>query len=130
MLRDGWIFTGDIAVMDEQGFFRIAGRKKDLIIVSGYNVFPDEVDRVLKTHPQVADAGTIGVPDPRSGEAIRSFVVRRTGHTPSEAEILAHCRELLAPFKVPRSVEFVTEIPRTLNDKVDRKQLRSSSAVA
>jgi long-chain acyl-CoA synthetase len=87
MLRDGWIHTGDIATMDEEGYFRIAGRKKDLIIVSGYNVYPDEIDRVLAAHPKVLESATIGVPDSRCGESVKSFVVLKPGETATSKEV-------------------------------------------
>ena len=126
MLRDGWVHTGDIATMDEEGYFRIAGRKKDLIIVSGYNVYPDEIDRVLAAHPKVLESATIGVPDSRCGESVKSFVVLKSGETATSREIREYCQQELAAYKVPRVVEFVTELPRSAIGKALRKELRAA----
>jgi len=123
MLHDGWIHTGDIATMDEEGYFRIVGRKKEMIIVSGYNVYPNEVDDVLMSHPQVLDAGTIGVPDERAGESVWAFVVPKPGENPTAEEIVSHCRRELAPYKVPRRVEFRSELPKSTIGKVLRRVL-------
>ena len=112
-LRDGWLFTGDLAVMDEDGFYRIVGRKKEMIVVSGYKVFPDEVDGVLMAHPAVLDAATIGLPDAKRGERVKSFLVLKPGAQASVEEVLAYCRENLAAYKVPRNVEFRAELPKS-----------------
>jgi long-chain acyl-CoA synthetase len=125
MIRDGWLYTGDLARIDEDGFTTICGRKKDLIIVSGFNVYPDEVDRVLFTHPQVLEAATIGVPDERRGERIKSFVVLRPGATATAEDILGHCRRELAPYKVPRDVAFLSELPKSAMLKILRRELRA-----
>src|SRR5438093_10612060 len=101
-LRDGWLYTGDLAVMDEDGFFRIVGRKKEMIVVSGYKVFPDEVDGVLMAHPAVLEAATIGLPDAKRGERVKSFVVLKPGAQASVEDLLAYCRANLAAYKVPR----------------------------
>jgi long-chain acyl-CoA synthetase len=124
MLRNGWLYTGDIAHMDEDGYFFISGRKKEMIIVSGYNVYPDEVDGVLVAHPAVLEAGTIGLPDLRCGERVKSFVVLRPGMTAAAEELLAHCRANLASYKVPRELEFRAELPRSGALKVLRRELR------
>jgi long-chain acyl-CoA synthetase len=124
VLRDGWFFTGDIAHMDEEGYFFISGRKKEMIIVSGWNVYPDEVDAVLVAHPAVLESGTIGLPDPRCGERVKSFVVLRPGMTATAEEIEAHCRANLASFKIPREIEFRSELPRSAALKVLRRELR------
>jgi long-chain acyl-CoA synthetase len=128
VLRDGWLSTGDIARMDEEGYFTISGRKKDMILVSGYNVYPDEVDAVLAGHPAVLEVATIGVPDPRSGEAVRSFVVVRPGMVVTEEEIRAYCREFLAAYKVPRAVEFRAALPKSAVLKILRRELRAEVA--
>jgi len=112
-LRDGWLYTGDLAVMDADGFFRIVGRKKEMIVVSGYKVFPDEVDGVLMAHPAVLEAATIGLPDAKRGERVKSFVVLKPGAQASVQELLAYCRENLAAYKVPRTVEFRAELPKS-----------------
>ena len=124
-LRDGWLHTGDIARMDAEGYFYIAGRKKDMIIVSGYNVYPDEVDGVLAAHPAVLESATIGVPDPKRGELVKSFVVPRPGMIATAEEITAYCRENLAAYKVPRAIEFRTELPKSPVLKILRRELRA-----
>ncbi|MEK7667664.1 MAG: long-chain fatty acid--CoA ligase, partial [Gemmatimonadota bacterium] len=124
-LRDGWLYTGDIARMDEEGYFYISGRKKDMIIVSGYNVYPDEVDGVLVAHAAVLEAATIGLPDEQRGESVKSFVVLRPGMTATVEEIVAYCRENLAAYKVPRAIEFRTELPKSPVLKILRRELRA-----
>lgn len=126
VLRDGWLFTGDIARMDADGYFFISGRRKDMINVSGSNVYPDEIDAVLMAHPAVLEAATIGVPDPRRGETVKAFVVLRPGTTATAEEIRAYCRENLAAYKVPQAVEFRGELPRSPLFKVLRRALRES----
>ena len=124
VLRDGWLFTGDIARMDEDGYFYIVGRKKDMIIISGYNVYPDEVDGVLMAHPAVLEAATIGVPDEKRGESVKSFIVLRPGMTATAEEIVAYCRDDLAAYKVPRAIEFRNELPKSPILKILRRELR------
>lgn len=120
----GWFRTGDIAVMDEDGFFFIVGRKKDMILVSGYNVYPDEIDRVLAAHPAVLESATIGIPDEKRGETVKSFVVLVGGGVAEEDELVAHCRESLAAYKVPRSIEFRESLPKSTVLKILRRELR------
>ena len=124
VLRDGWLLTGDLARMDEDGYFYIVDRKKDMILCSGYNVYPREVEEVLFMHPAVGEAAAIGVPDPYRGETVKAFVVLKAGKTATEADIIAFCKERLAPFKVPKAVEFATALPMSLVGKVLRRQLR------
>jgi len=124
VLRDGWLFTGDIARMDDDGYFYIVGRKKDMVIVSGYNVYPDEVDGVLMRHPAVLEAATIGVPDEKRGESVKSFIVLRPGMTATAEEIVAYCRDDLAAYKVPRAIEFRPELPKSPILKILRRELR------
>jgi long-chain acyl-CoA synthetase len=124
MIRDGWLHTGDLARLDDDGYAFICGRKKDLIIVSGYNVYPDEVDQVLFAHPKVLEAATIGVPDERRGERIKSYVVLRPGERATAEEILEYCRRELAPFKVPREIVFLPELPKSAMLKILRRELR------
>jgi len=123
VMRDGWFLTGDLATRDDDGYFRIAGRKKEMIIVGGYKVYPDDVDRVLASHPAVAEAATIGVPDPRRGEIVKSFVVLRPGSSASAADLAAHCRQHLAAFKVPREIELRASLPKSAVLKVLRREL-------
>ncbi len=124
VLRDGWLLTGDLAKMDTDGYFYIVDRKKDMILCSGFNVYPREVEEVLFMHPAVGEAAAIGVPDPYRGETVKAFVVLKAGKTATEADIIAFCKERLAPFKVPKSVEFATALPMSLVGKVLRRQLR------
>lgn len=127
VLVDGWLRTGDIATVDADGYCFIVGRKKDLIIAGGYNIYPDEVDAVLDAHPAVREAATIGVPDERRGETVKSFVVLRPGHQATEEELIAYCRQELAPYKVPRSIEFIAELPKNSVLKPLRRVLRDRS---
>jgi long-chain acyl-CoA synthetase len=122
-LRDGWLYTGDLAVIDEDGYHRIVGRKKEMIVVSGYKVFPDEVDNVLMSHPAVFEAATIGVPDEKRGERVKSFVVLKPGQAATAAELLAFSRENLAAYKVPRVIEFRSELPKSGALKILRRKL-------
>lgn len=124
MIRDGWLHTGDIARMDEDGFFFIVGRKKDMILASGYNVYPDEVDDVLMSHPAVLEAATIGVPDEKRGETVKSFVVLKPGATATEHDLIQYCRTQLAVYKAPREIEFRTELPKSTVLKILRRELR------
>jgi long-chain acyl-CoA synthetase len=124
-LRDGWLYTGDIAYMDEDGYVFIVDRKKDMIIAGGYNVYPREIDEVLYEHPKIADAVSIGVPDAYRGETVKVFVVVKPEETLTEEEVIAHCKEKLAAFKVPRLVEFRQELPKSMVGKVLRKELRA-----
>ncbi len=123
-LRDGWLHTGDIARMDEDGYLYIVERKKDMIIASGFNVYPREVEEVLYMHPAVLEAAAIGVPDPYRGETVKAFVALKPGAAATEQEIVAFCRERLASFRVPRAVEFRTELPKSQIGKVLRRALR------
>jgi long-chain acyl-CoA synthetase len=128
MYPDGFLRTGDIATMDERGFFRIVDRKKDMILVSGFNVFPNEVENVVTLHPDVIEAACIGVPDPKSTEAVKIFVVAREGADLDAAKIIAWCRESLTAYKVPKHVEFRNELPKTNVGKILRRALRDEAA--
>lgn len=124
VLRDGWLYTGDIATMDEDGFITIVDRKKDMILCSGFNVFCREIDEVLYAHPKVLDACAVGIPDPKRGETPKVFIILKPGETMSEDEVKEHCRKSLAPYKVPTHVEFIDELPRTTVGKPMRNALR------
>jgi long-chain acyl-CoA synthetase len=127
-LRDGWLYTGDVARMDADGYFTIVQRKKDLIIVGGYNVYPNEVEDVLFTHPAVLEAAVIGVPDAYRGEAVKAFLVLKPeAHTTAEA-VLEHCRANLAKYKLPAQIEFVSSLPKSAVGKVLRRELREQEA--
>ncbi|MBO0797588.1 MAG: long-chain fatty acid--CoA ligase [Blastocatellia bacterium] len=123
-LRNGWLYTGDVARMDEDGFFYIVQRKKDLIIVSGFNVYPNEIEEVLFTHPAVAEAAVIGIPDEYRGEAVKAYVVFKEGAQATVDELLEHCRVNLAKFKVPSSITIVDKLPKSAVGKVLRRELR------
>ncbi|GBF05007.1 AMP-dependent synthetase/ligase [Deinococcus aerius] len=125
-----WLLTGDMAVMDEAGYFRIVDRKKDLIIAGGYNIYPREVEEVLYAHPAVLEAAAVGVPDPYRGESVHAALALKPGMKATEAEIIAHCRLHLSPYKVPRSVEFRAELPKTAVGKILRRQLAEEARAA
>jgi long-chain acyl-CoA synthetase len=122
-LREGWLYTGDIARMDEDGFFYIVDRKKELIKPSGYQVWPREVEEVIAENPKVLEVGVAGVPDAYRGETVKAWVVLKPGETVSEDEIKAWCKERMAPFKVPTQIEFRSELPKTTVGKVLRREL-------
>ncbi len=124
-LRNGWLYTGDIAYMDEDGFFTIVDRKKDMIIVGGYNVSPREIDEVLYEHPKIKEAVTVGVSHPTRGETIKAYVVLKDGESMEKAEVMSWCREKLANFKVPRQVEFRETLPKTVVGKILRRTLQA-----
>ncbi len=124
-LRNGWLYTGDIGYMDEDGFFYIVDRKKDMIIVGGYNVSPREIDEVLYEHPKIKEAVTVGVSHPSRGEIIKAYVVLKDGEIMEKAEVMAWCREKLANFKVPRLVEFRETLPKTVVGKILRRTLQA-----
>ena len=120
---DGWLDTGDIAYMDAKGFLYIVDRAKDIIIVSGFNVYPNEVEEVVDAHPQVLESGCIGVPDEKSGEAVKVFVVLKPDTTCSKEEILAHCKKSLTSYKTPDHIEFATSLAKSSVGKILRREL-------
>lgn len=124
-LIGGWFLTGDLGHVDEEGFTYIVDRKKDLVLVGGFNVYPREVEEVLYTHPAVAEAAVVGVPDPRLGQVVKAFVVRRPGSQVTSEELIELVRGQLAHFKAPREVAFVPSLPRTLVGKVLKRSLRA-----
>jgi len=124
LTSEGWLRTGDIAVVDDDGFLFLVDRVKDLIIVSGFNVYPNEVEEVLLGHPGVDQAVVIGVPHPHSGEAVKAYVTVMTGIAVEEDDLIAHCEAHLARYKCPQKVMFVDEIPQSATGKVLRKALR------
>jgi long-chain acyl-CoA synthetase len=122
-LRDGWLYTGDIATMDEDGYFYIVGRKKEMIIASGYNIYPIEVEEVIYQHPAVAEACVFGIPDPYRGETVKAAVVLKDGVHATEEELIDWCKERLAKYKVPRLVEFREQLPKSTVGKILRRKL-------
>jgi long-chain acyl-CoA synthetase len=124
MTPDGFFKSGDVGVMDERGFFKIVDRKKDMILVSGFNVYPNEVEEVVASMPGVLECAVIGIPDERSGEAVKLVVVKKDA-TLTEAQVLDYCKQNLTGYKHPRVVEFRTELPKTPVGKVLRRELRA-----
>jgi len=127
--KDGWFATGDIGVMDERGFVRIVDRKKDMILVSGFNVYPNEIEGVVAMHAGVLECAAVGVPDDKSGEAVKLFVVKKDDSLTAEA-LIKHCREHLTGYKVPRDVEFRADLPKTNVGKILRRELRDQAKAA
>lgn len=123
-LKEGWLYTGDIAVQDEDDYFFIVDRKKDMIIAGGYNIYPREIDEVLFQHPKVEEGVAVGIADKYRGETVKAFVVLKPGETATAEEIIAFCRERLAAYKVPKQVEFRSSLPKSAIGKVLRKILR------
>jgi long-chain acyl-CoA synthetase len=129
MDKDGWFASGDIGVMDEKGFVRIVDRKKDMILVSGFNVYPNEIEGVVAMHPGVLECAAVGVPDKKSGEAVRLYVVRKDESLTAEA-VIKHCREHLTGYKCPREVEFRKDLPKSNVGKILRRELRDEAKKA
>ncbi len=123
-LRDGWLYTGDMAVVDKEGYVNIVDRKKDMIITGGENVYSVEVENVLYTHPSVLEAAVIGVADPKWGEAVKAVLVLKPGKTATEEEIIQYCKEHIARYKAPKSVDFISELPKTGSGKIFKKGLK------
>jgi long-chain acyl-CoA synthetase len=124
MLDGCWFLTGDLGTMDEDGFFRVVDRKKDMFIVGGFNVYPREIEEVLYKHPKVLEAAVIGIPDVQRGDNIKAFIVCKPGETATTEEIMAYCRENLTRYKVPREIEFRDSLPKTMVGKILRRTLR------
>jgi len=125
-LRGGWLLTGDLGYMDEDGYLYIVDRKKDMIIVGGLNVYPREVEDLIRDLPEVSDCAVVGVPSALRGERVKVFIELQQGLTGDPQRIIDHCTGRLAPYKIPRSVEFVQELPRSATGKVLKRQLRES----
>ncbi|HKZ83254.1 MAG TPA: AMP-binding protein [Anaerolineae bacterium] len=123
-IKDGWLYTGDIGYMDEDGYFYITDRKRDIIKVSGFLVYPREVDEVIYQHPKVQEGIAVGLPDPYSGERIKAYIVLREGETATAGEFIDYFRRNLTGYKVPSEVEFRTELPKTMIGKILRRTLR------
>jgi len=127
-MRDGWLYTGDIARMDEDGYFTIIQRKKDMIIVSGFNVYPTEIEDVLFAHPAVSEVVVVGVPCAYRGEAVKAFIVKKDELTTSVEEFVEYCSTRLARYKVPSQIEFVEKLPKSAIGKVLRTELKDAEA--
>ena len=126
VMKDGWLSTGDVVVWQEQGFIRIVDRKKDMILVSGFNVYPNEVEDVVAMHPKVLEVAAVGVPSPQTGEMVKIYVVKRDASL-NEAALMAHCRKHLTAYKVPKLIEFRSELPKSNVGKILRRVLRDES---
>lgn len=126
-LKDGWLSTGDIGLMEPDGFFRIVDRKKDMILVSGFNVYPNEIEGVLAMHDKVLEAAAVAVPDAKSGEAVKVYVVKKDPSL-TEEELIAFCRENLTGYKVPKIIEFMDQLPKTNVGKILRRVLKDDAA--
>jgi long-chain acyl-CoA synthetase len=126
-LRGGWMHTGDIGYVDADGFLFLIDRKKDMVIVGGYNVYPREIDELLHGHPKIREAATVGRPDPRLGEVLVAFVVMNRGATMTEPEFFDYCRDNLVKYKRPVEVRFIEALPRTGASKIDKLALRSQA---
>jgi long-chain acyl-CoA synthetase len=127
VIRDGWLHTGDVAIMDEQGYFRIVDRIKDMILVSGFNVYPTEVEAVLFRHPKILKCAVVAVPDDTTGERVKAFIVLKPGESATADEIVSWCRDPeqgLSGYRVPKDIEFRDELPETLIGKVLRRVLQ------
>jgi hypothetical protein len=127
---DGWLYTGDIGYADGNGYFYITDRKKELIIVGGFNVFPREIDELIYKHPKVKEGITVGLPDPRQGERIKVYIILKEGETATPEEFIAYFRERLTPYKVPSEVEFRTELAKSMIGKILRRALREEEMSA
>jgi long-chain acyl-CoA synthetase len=127
-LRQGWLYTGDIGFLDDDGHLVIVDRKKDMIVASGYNIYPKEIDEVLFDHPQILEACAIGVPDPYRGETVKAFVVVKPGRTLSAENVIKYCRERLAAYKVPKEIVFMEALPKSAIGKILRRELRALDA--
>jgi long-chain acyl-CoA synthetase len=123
-VRNGWLHTGDIGFMDEQGWFYIVDRMKDMIIASGYKVWPREVEDVLYQHPAVREAAVVGVPDEYRGETVKAFVSLKAGTSTDSETLIAFCKERMAAYKYPRQIEILPELPKTATGKILRRELR------
>ena len=126
MTADGFFKSGDIGVMDERGYITIVDRKKDMILVSGFNVYPTEIEQVVNLHPAVLECAAVGVPDEKSGEAVKLFVVKKDAAL-SEEDVAAYCRDNFTAYKRPRHIEFRDELPKTMVGKLSKKELRAEA---
>jgi long-chain acyl-CoA synthetase len=122
---DGWLHTGDVAIMDDDGYATIVDRKKDMILTAGFNVYPAELERVLCMHPSVALAAVGSIPDEAKGELAKAYVILRPDAEVTSAALIAHCRKHLAAYKVPRAIQFVAAVPMTASGKIMRRLLKT-----
>jgi len=123
-IRDGWLYTGDLARTDEEGYLYLVDREKDMYISGGENVYPAEIERVLLTHPRILDAGIVGIPDEKWGEAGKAFIVLKPAETMNNGEVFEFLEGKLAKYKIPKSVEYVKELPKTASGKIQKFLLK------
>jgi long-chain acyl-CoA synthetase len=126
-IKEGWLYTADIGLFDDEGYLSVIDRKKDLIIAGGFNVYPTEIDDILFTHPKVLEACTVGIPDQYRGETVKSYVVPQPGAEPTTEELVAYCKENLAAYKVPKQVEFIEELPKSAIGKILRREVKQKA---
>jgi acyl-CoA synthetase (AMP-forming)/AMP-acid ligase II len=127
-LRDGWVYTGDMGELDEDGYLFIRDRKKDMIISGGFNIYPKEVENALYEHPAVFETAVIGIPDEKWGESVLALVIKRGGRDVTERELIEHCQKQIASYKKPKRVEFVESFPKTPLQKIQKNILREKYA--
>ncbi len=127
-MEDGWLKTGDVGFIDEDGYVTIVDQKKDVINASGFNVYPKEIDELLITHPKILEVCSIGVPDAYRGETVKVFIVTKPGQTMTVEEVIDFCKEKLAGYKVPKLVEFIGALPKSVVGKILRRELRDMEA--
>ena len=123
---DGWLHTGDLATMDEQGFVRVTGRLKDMVIRGGENIYPREIEEFLYTHPKVFDVQVAGVPDEKYGEEVVAWIIPRPGEQLTEQEVRAYCQDKISRYKIPRYIKFLDEYPMTASGKIQKFKLRDA----
>ena len=126
VLKEGWLYTGDIGKVDEDGYLFISGRKKEIIIVKGQNIYPSDIENVLSTHPKVAEVAVVGAPDKLRGEIVRTFISLKAGEVATEEEIKRFCRQHLANYKVPRQIIFLDSLPKTAVGEIRKEDLKGS----
>jgi long-chain acyl-CoA synthetase len=127
VIRDGWLFTGDIAKMDEDGYFYILDRKKDMIIASGYNVYPREIEEIIYQHEAVEEAIVVGKPDSYRGETVKAYVKLKGGANVTSEQLIEFTKQYLAPYKVPKEIEFLSDLPKSSVGKLLRRMLRQEN---
>jgi long-chain acyl-CoA synthetase len=126
VLKDGWLYTGDIGQLDENGYLFIVGRKKDMIIRKGQNIHPSDIEEVLSSHPKIAEAAVVGIPDEIRGENVRAYISLKTGEEATEEEMRRFCRKHMADYKLPRQIMFLDSLPRTATGQINKEALKET----
>jgi fatty-acyl-CoA synthase len=127
--KEGWLHSGDLVVVDEDGYISVVDRKKDMVISGGENIYPKEIEEVLYTHPDIFEAAVIGIPDPKWGEIVKAFIGTRNGRSLTEQEVIDYCSDRIASYKKPRYVHFVEELPRNAAGKILKTELRKLGGI-